>query len=312
MRDLKIIQKKFNLKETKIPSFSKTRWWSLLNLIRIIIQQEVALLNLLQTYKNGFYKNLILNADDVKLLNVTVGILGPIQEISETLSGENYVTGSTLLPICIELGKTQVDSYEETEIDNDIVRLKKEMALSIFQILKDRYESDEQTSEHLHIAAFIDPRFKGTFFDSTKIKDIIQKITELSSELESIPISINRHEILGKKKSGLTSIFKSLKTIEESTPTSLNVKIKKEIDQYMNMPTTDVDGDPLVWWRHNCHVFPLLSQCARKFLSIQATSVPSERVFRKGGHIVSDLRASLTGDHIEQLIFLTMNKPFLL
>ncbi|XP_057662252.1 E3 SUMO-protein ligase ZBED1-like [Diorhabda carinulata] len=121
VRDLKIIQKKYNTKE--IPSFSKTRWWSLLNLIKIIVQEEVNLLNFLQTYNNGHYKKLILNADDLKLLNVILELLTPIQNISETLSGENYVTGSTILPISLELGKTLVD---ETEIDEDIVELKRE------------------------------------------------------------------------------------------------------------------------------------------------------------------------------------------
>lgn len=310
VRDLNIIQKKYNIDEKKIPSFSKTRWWSLLNLIKTIVQQEISLLHFLQTYNNGCYRNLILTANDIKLLNVILELLNPIQNISETLSGENYVTGSTVLPICLELDKTLIDECDETEIDHEIVTLKKEMASLILNTLKSRYESDEKTHRLLQTATFMDPRFKGTFFSSEEIHVIEDIILQLSSELKTLPVPENRVATSEKKKGGLSSIFKSIKTIESSNAESLNEKIKKEIQRYNNMTAIDIEEDPLIWWKYNTHIFPFLSQSAKKFLCIQASSVPSERVFSKGGQIVSDLRASLSGDHIEQLVFLTMNKKF--
>jgi len=55
-------------------------------------------------------------------------------------------------------------------------------------------------------------------------------------------------------------------------------------------------------------MYPFLTILARKFLTIQATSVASERVFSKGGLIVTDHRATLTNDHASQLVFLSANK----
>lgn len=52
-------------------------------------------------------------------------------------------------------------------------------------------------------------------------------------------------------------------------------------------------------------IFQDLAVLARKYLCITATSVPSERVFSKGGKIVTDDRRCLTGEHVEELIFLS-------
>ncbi|CAH1104411.1 unnamed protein product [Psylliodes chrysocephalus] len=248
------------------------------------------------------------------IISETMGKIKKIQTIfahswKAKLSGENYVTGSTILPISLELGKTLIDEYNETEIDDEIVVLKREMSVSILNILKSRYESDKNTHELLQTATFMDPRFKGSFFSDAENNVIKDIILQLSSELEIIPAPENR-PASSRKKSGLSSIFKSIKNVESSNAVSLFVKIKKEIEQYINRPAIDVEEDSLVWWKYNAHVFPFLTQCAKKFLSIQASSVPSERVFSKGGQIVSDLRASLSGDHIEQLVFLTMNIRF--
>jgi hypothetical protein len=48
---------------------------------------------------------------------------------------------------------------------------------------------------------------------------------------------------------------------------------------------------------------PNLFKNVKKYLSIQATSCASERVFSKGGYIYDDYRRSLTDEHGRQLIF---------
>ncbi len=58
------------------------------------------------------------------------------------------------------------------------------------------------------------------------------------------------------------------------------------------------------WWKEHCLLFPILSQLARKYLSIPATSAASERVFSKGGRIVTKLRSSLKEDNVSDLVIL--------
>ena len=67
------------------------------------------------------------------------------------------------------------------------------------------------------------------------------------------------------------------------------------------------DLDPLKWWDVNKNQFPIVAEIARKYLSIQATSGASERVFSDAGWIMSTKRTSMKEDLFEALIFLKRN-----
>jgi len=62
--------------------------------------------------------------------------------------------------------------------------------------------------------------------------------------------------------------------------------------------------DPLVWWKANEYKFPVIAKLAKKYLSIVATSVPSERLFSQAGQVVSQKRARLMPSRVNDLLFL--------
>lgn len=68
------------------------------------------------------------------------------------------------------------------------------------------------------------------------------------------------------------------------------------------------EQDPLKWWGLNNGSYPLLSVLAKKYLSIQATNVASERMFSIDGLVVTVDRASLSNEHASLLIYISMNK----
>lgn len=84
-----------------------------------------------------------------------------------------------------------------------------------------------------------------------------------------------------------------------------------EIEKYIQMPKVDLDTDPLNWWKIFNSDFPNLSQLAKKYLCIQGTSVPCERLFSYAGNVITNKRSLLSEDHAEQLIFLAKNSHFL-
>lgn len=90
------------------------------------------------------------------------------------------------------------------------------------------------------------------------------------------------------------------------SPQSEADKIETELTSYLS-PDTDKDTDPLQWWKQHEANFPRLSNLAKKYLSIPATSAPSERVFSVGGGIVTCHRACLKPDAVDRLVFLAKN-----
>ncbi|XP_008180282.1 zinc finger BED domain-containing protein 1-like [Acyrthosiphon pisum] len=68
VREKAIEQKRFDLKQVKFPSYSKTRWWSMLDLILVVLSQEPALASFLRTYNNGCFKDRMINEQDVTIL----------------------------------------------------------------------------------------------------------------------------------------------------------------------------------------------------------------------------------------------------
>ena len=65
--------------------------------------------------------------------------------------------------------------------------------------------------------------------------------------------------------------------------------------------------DVYQWWRNNQHSFPVLSRMARKYLSIPATFIPSERLFFDAGNQVTSQRTRLAPEIVNQLLYVKRN-----
>jgi len=67
------------------------------------------------------------------------------------------------------------------------------------------------------------------------------------------------------------------------------------MERYLAIPLED-QVDPLLWWQVRQEEFPILSQIARDYLCIQATSVASEQAFSVAGLTISPLRNRLDAE----------------
>ena len=86
-----------------------------------------------------------------------------------------------------------------------------------------------------------------------------------------------------------------------------------EINNYLNEMITPVapeSADVHQWWCGNQRSFPILSRMARKYLSIPATSVPSERLFSDAGNQITSKRTCLSSKLVSQLLFVKRNSLY--
>jgi hypothetical protein len=59
-------------------------------------------------------------------------------------------------------------------------------------------------------------------------------------------------------------------------------------DQYLALPIEE-EIDSLLWWQAHYSEFPVLSDIARDYLSIQVTSIAAEHAFSVAGNTISKL-----------------------
>lgn len=86
-------------------------------------------------------------------------------------------------------------------------------------------------------------------------------------------------------------------------------KVNIEIIQYQKEKSLSLTGNPLEWWKEHQMFYPYLSNLAKQYLGIPATSVPSERVFSTTGDIITAQRAALKPAYVDMMVFLKKTKP---
>lgn len=250
---------------------------------------------------------------DIDVIQSINAALEPLKNLTDLLSGETYVTVSAVMPI-VHLIENDILKEEDTDstLTGDIKR-------KIRVDLRHRYSTaclSEECINILNTASFLDPRFKDKYMSDEDVADVEAKL-ELDSLkiLPALPTSSTTEEASNeppKKKRNLGSLFKSReqkrREDEEVEPViSPQQKLHSELQKYKAETKLDFEGEALLWWKLNCSKYSILSQLARKYLCICATSASSERVFSTAGNVLTPLRAHLTPDKVEMLTFLSKN-----
>ncbi|KAL7879009.1 hypothetical protein AOLI_G00099830 [Acnodon oligacanthus] len=91
------------------------------------------------------------------------------------------------------------------------------------------------------------------------------------------------------------------------TPVPRRIRVDTELARYLQEEALDSHSDPLARWWENQARFLLLLKVARKYMTVCATSTPSECVFSTAGNIVTPFRSSLKPDKVNMLVCLARN-----
>ncbi|CAF1175737.1 unnamed protein product, partial [Didymodactylos carnosus] len=87
---------------------------------------------------------------------------------------------------------------------------------------------------------------------------------------------------------------------------SFQDEIKKQIQLYENSATysSSQDNNPLVFWREQQQILPILAKIAKSIYVIQASSAESERHFSTSAQIATKQRSQLDPECVESLVVL--------
>lgn len=214
------------------------------------------------------------------------------------LSGATYPTiGLTYPSMCNlkEILETEFIQFE-TEVAKDCKK-------AILEDLKGRWEFPQELCLK---GSFLDPRFKTLDFVSQEIHDNI--IDELQTEYETLKENLipNVHTRSNEDQSNLTAMGSFWKKKNERNVTP----IKNEIQHYLNLPELPAleEYDSFAWWATNKAQYPILHKIAMKYLSIPATSVPSERLFSDANNLITPQRTQLDSSIVNKIMFLKRNR----
>lgn len=313
-RDLATAQEELKLPKHKLVTESPTRWGSRQKMVARMIEQHKAISQVLTADKKT--RHLVLTWQDIDVLESMNEALKPLLEFTDSLSGESYVSVSYLKPV-LHLFRTELlnPSDDDTQLTKDIKTM-------VMEYLNEKYD-DEMTDELLDMASLLDPRFKTQYIRPDKIEAIkTRAVTEiLKMEGDQGPStsqsSCRTEEIeaeggaaaalpVKKQRKSLGSFFKN--PCPSNTELSDTESVEAELENYLMGPDADSETEPLDWWKVYDKKFSKVSQLARRYLCIPATSSPSERIFSTGGgNIVNCHRVALKPETVDRLVFLACN-----
>lgn len=238
-------------------------------------------------------KNLFL--EDIEILKDSAELMKIVGSAVNDASGSTYTTSSIIIPLSSCM-RQQIEVVKTTTNSGKIFKQQ------LIEQMNRRFK-DFESNKILTIATLFDPRFKNLHFEramttvyaKNEIKSIIE-ITSPPSESTNKPApkTINKNSLWSRHEAMLSRVGESDVTSDIDT----------QLNQYLREPYMDMDTDPIQAWKTLKFSFPKMYEVAIRYLSIQGSSVPSERLFSKAGTIVSQERSRLLGKRVNKLVFL--------
>ena len=276
-----------------------TSWNSSFSMVQRVLKQQQPLCACLLDLRRG---DLMPSDSEFGVMESYCKVMKPLVETTEAIGAEKWVTISYIRPLLHKLLMVYLMPEESDSCTE------KELKGVMLSNLTDRYAG--KTLELLSKASFLDPRFKSLGF----LGEEERKATHSAIMEEAAVVNITESqsdEPQPKRSRGETQLMKLLGDVvdcqQEVDAGSQHQQADREIQKYIS--EDPVSESPLIWWQNKRSKYPILSSLAQKYLSVLATSVPSEHAFSIAGHVVNRKRACLNPDSVNMLVFLADNLP---
>ena len=292
----------------------KTRWSSTYHMIQRVQEQQAAICAVLAENRDRTIRSLLPENEEWSTIEDLLSVLKPFCDGTTIMSGSRYPTFSLLAPLLHKLLEVTLKIKED---DSEVL---KNVKSSIANDLQSRYNS-YSTRKCLRIATFLDPRFKDLspfipaeehecVYENTKTEllsivglDDDDEIDDQSEEVNET----NEPEPPKKKKSKLSDFFADVYEDKSKRICSKLERVVAEVNRYKSEESIDIDEKPLMWWKMRKCQYPLMSNLAKRYFCIPATSVRSEEIFSVAGNVLNEKRNRLLPENVDKLVFLHEN-----
>ena len=285
-----------------------------------ILEQERAIRRVLSEDRK--VAHLVLTWQDIDVLTSVHKALDPFADFTDALSGDSYVTVSSIKPTLSFIKEATMATDDDTSLTADLkARIKADF--------QKRYTGDvAQTLQNM--ATWLDPRYKTAYLTEEECRNAADKIKDemIAFEVEWALAgdtadeahrnedpntsdnneNVNDQPAAKKTKKSLAELLGQVKkTSTSANATTPAARIDLEMSRYVSAPEIELDADPLQWWSMHAGVYPSLVKLARKYLCVCGTSSASEQLFSVAGNIVTAKRSLLKPHKVDMLVFLTKN-----
>nr|XP_015837581.1 PREDICTED: zinc finger BED domain-containing protein 4 [Tribolium castaneum] len=264
-----------------------TRWHSTYYMLQRFVEVEESIRTTMASIDEDLP---IVTSEEWDFIKELLDVLQPLENATNIMSGENYLTASSviiltdgLLNIYTDLQKRNYKDVTKNCINNIIESINRRLG-------------DLERSNSLLFVTFLDPRFKNIGFSSEAVmkkakKNVISLVvnyieSNFRTELPEDGNTINL-EKPDENKISLWSKFE--KKVAAFQPVgSAHSKAIKKMQRFLEESPIPRTTNLLIWWKENACNFPYLSKIFKEKCVSVATSVPCERLFSKSGQIISD------------------------
>ena len=249
------------------------------------------------------FKKLEITEKDTAMILNTLPTLKILEEGITKLGGEKFSTGSIVLTFLSRfLVFLDGDEEDPTYLRAFKKKLQKEMIKRCNENLNIKV---------LALSSFCDMRYSRLKFLDTLQKYKVTKITkediinEFKSELEVLDNDHMEQDMEPKQKK-----VKKMKSFlddddDEDDENSDGRSTASQLESYMKEVPIKSKECPGAWWRLNQTKYPDIARLARKYLAVQGTSTPAERVMSDMGIILNKKRLAMTDENFRMLMYLT-------
>lgn len=174
-------------------------------------------------------------------------------------------------------------------------------ACTAMQMKLTEYEKLLWDNDAILVASLLDPFRKGSMFDEAAYIRAVAYVRQILPATPPVAQERCDTRISRPQQASVVWVSEALLP-KKAKRASSQASPLEEFESFLRAPQEEGDSARAWWGTKGVLFYPTLVKIAREFLSVSATSAPSERLFSAGRAVVTYERSRLEGPSIEALV----------